>query len=55
MMFARGIAQVITQGAQRNTSLPDVFGLVGNLAIPNTSIKISVLIMIVLLIRRLHL
>lgn len=49
MMFARGIAQVITQGAQRNTSLPDVFGLVGNMAIPSTSIKISVLIMVVLL------
>jgi ribose/xylose/arabinose/galactoside ABC-type transport system permease subunit len=50
MMFARGIAQVITQGAQRNTSLPDVFGLVGNMSIPSTSIKLSVLIMILLLI-----
>ncbi len=50
MMFARGIAQVITQGAQRNTSLPDVFGLVGTMAIPGTSIKLSVLIMLVLLI-----
>ena len=29
MMVARGIAQVITQGAQRNTSLPDVFGVCG--------------------------
>jgi ribose transport system permease protein len=50
MMFARGIAQVITQGAQRNTSLPDVFGLIGNMAIPSTSIKLSVMIMILLLI-----
>ena len=50
MMVARGIAQIITQGAQRNTSLPDVFGLVGNMAIPATSIKISVLIMVVLVI-----
>ena len=48
MMLARGIAQVVTQGAQRNTSLPDVFGVIGNMAIPATSIKISVLIMLVL-------
>ncbi len=50
MMFARGIAQIITQGAQRNTSLPDVFGVVGNMALPGTSIKVAVLIMLVLLI-----
>jgi ribose transport system permease protein len=50
MMLARGIAQVITQGAQRNTSLPDAFGVIGNLAIPGTSIKLSVLIMIALII-----
>ncbi|MCB0169168.1 MAG: ABC transporter permease [Anaerolineae bacterium] len=50
MMFARGIAQVITQGAQRNTSLPSEFGLVGNLALPGTSIKLSVLIMLILLV-----
>jgi ribose/xylose/arabinose/galactoside ABC-type transport system permease subunit len=48
MMIARGIAQVITRGAQRNTSLPDVFGVVGNTFIPGTSIKVAVLIMIVL-------
>ncbi|MEZ4768561.1 MAG: hypothetical protein R2844_09060 [Caldilineales bacterium] len=46
MMLARGIAQVITQGAQRNTSLPDVFGVVGNMAIPGTTIKLAVLIML---------
>ena len=50
MMLARGIAQVVTLGAQRNTSLPDVFGVVGNMSIQGTSIKISVLIMIVLLV-----
>jgi ribose/xylose/arabinose/galactoside ABC-type transport system permease subunit len=48
MMFARGIAQIVTRGAQRNTSLPDVFGVVGNMAIPGTSIKVSVLIMVFL-------
>jgi ribose/xylose/arabinose/galactoside ABC-type transport system permease subunit len=50
MMVARGIAQVITQGAQRNTSLPDVFGVVGNTALPGTSIKVAVLIMIGLVV-----
>jgi len=49
MMLARGVAQVVTQGAQRNTSLPDVFGVVGNMSIAGTSIKISVVIMILLL------
>lgn len=50
MMIARGIAQIITQGAQRNTSLPDGFGIIGNVSFPGTTIKISVLIMIVLVI-----
>ncbi len=50
MMLARGIAQIVTQGAQRNTSLPDVFGVLGNVSIPGTSIKISVLIMILLVV-----
>jgi ribose/xylose/arabinose/galactoside ABC-type transport system permease subunit len=50
MMFARGIAQVITRGAQRNTSLPDVFGFLGNMTIKGTSIKIAVLVMIFLVI-----
>ena len=50
MMVARGIAQVITQGAQRNTSLPDVFGVIGNMALPGTTIKFAVLIMLVLLV-----
>jgi ribose transport system permease protein len=50
MMLARGIAQVITRGAQRNTSLPDVFGVVGNIAIQGTSIKFSVVIMVLLVV-----
>ena len=50
MMIARGIAQIITHGAQRNTSLPDAFGVLGNMSIRGTSIKISVLIMIGLVI-----
>ena len=49
-MLARGIAQVVTQGAQRNTSLPDIFGVIGNMAIPATSVKISVAIMLVLVL-----
>jgi len=50
MMLARGAGQVVTQGAQRNTSLPDVFGVIGNAAIPGSTLKISVLIMVVLLV-----
>jgi ribose transport system permease protein len=50
MMLARGIAQVVTRGAQRNTSLPDAFGVIGNMSIQGTSIKISVLIMILLVV-----
>lgn len=50
MMLARGTAQVITQGAQRNTSLPDTFGVLGSLGIPGTSIRLPILIMIVLII-----
>jgi ribose/xylose/arabinose/galactoside ABC-type transport system permease subunit len=50
MFLARGIGQVITQGAQRNTSLPSVFGFIGNVAVPGTSIKVSVVIMVILMI-----
>jgi ribose/xylose/arabinose/galactoside ABC-type transport system permease subunit len=49
-MLARGIAQVITQGAQRNTSLPEVFGVLGNWNIPGMSIRLPVLVMIALVI-----
>jgi len=48
MMLSRGLAQVITRGAQRNTSLPDVFGVVGNTFLPGTPVKAAVLIMVVL-------
>src|SRR5512136_180509 len=48
--LARGTAQIITQGAQRNTSLPDVFGVLGNITVPHTSIKLAVLIMVALVI-----
>jgi ribose/xylose/arabinose/galactoside ABC-type transport system permease subunit len=50
MMLARGIAQIVTLGAQRNTSLPDVFGVIGNMAIPGSQVKIAVLIMVILVI-----
>jgi ribose/xylose/arabinose/galactoside ABC-type transport system permease subunit len=50
MMLARGAAQVITQGAQRNTSLPDAFGVLGSIGIPGTSIRLPLLIMIALII-----
>ena len=46
MMLGRGIAQVVTRGAQRNTSLPDVFGVIGNISIKGTPIKVSVVIMV---------
>jgi len=50
MMLARGAAQVITQGAQRNTSLPDSFGVLGSLSIPGTSVRLAVVVMIVLIV-----
>jgi ribose transport system permease protein len=50
MMLARGTAQVITQGAQRNTSLPDSFGVLGSLGIPGTSIRLAVIVMILLVL-----
>ncbi len=45
MSIARGIAQIVTQGAQRNTSLPDVFGFIGSLTIVGT-VKLAVFVMI---------
>jgi len=50
MMLARGTAQVVTEGAQRNTSLPDVFGMLGSMGIPGTTIKLAVLVMLALVI-----
>ena len=51
MMLARGIAQIVTHGAQRNTSLPDVFGVLGNTFDPGHLHQDgSVLIMVVLVL-----
>ncbi len=50
MMLSRGLAQILTRGAQRNTSLPDAFGVLGNTALPDTSIKVAVLIMVALVV-----
>lgn len=50
MMVARGIAQVITQGSQRNTNLPEEFGFLGNLTVFGTSIKFPVLLMAIMLL-----
>lgn len=45
MCVSRGIAQIVTRGAQRNTSLPDVFGVVGNIFVIS-SVKLAIFIMI---------
>lgn len=50
MMLARGIAQVVTQGSQRNTNLPDAFGVLGNMTMFGTSLKLPVVLMAVLLL-----
>jgi ribose/xylose/arabinose/galactoside ABC-type transport system permease subunit len=50
MMVARGFAQVITQGSQRNTNLPDVFGSLGNLTLLDTSVRLPVILMVILVV-----
>ena len=50
MMLARGVAQVITQGAQRNTSLPDAFGVMGSWNLPGTPFRLSLFLMVALVI-----
>ena len=50
MMLARGVAQVITHGSQRNTNLPVEFGVLGNLTVFGASIKLPVVLMAALLI-----
>lgn len=50
MMVARGIAQVITHGSQRNTNLPEAFGFLGNLSLFGTSVKLPVVLMGLLLV-----
>ena len=49
-MLARGAAQVLTQGAQRNTSLPEVFGFLGSLGIPGTTVRLSLMVMVALIL-----
>ncbi|MEI7616114.1 MAG: ABC transporter permease [Actinomycetota bacterium] len=49
MAVARGIAQVITTGSQRNTNLPEIFGKLGNITVVG-SIKLAVFIMILFVI-----
>ncbi len=49
MSIARGIAQIVTHGSQRNTSLPDGFGMIGNLSVIG-SIKLPVFVMIGIII-----
>ena len=50
MSLARGIAQVVTMGSQRNTGLPDIYGVIGNAMVPGTQMKVIVLIMIALVV-----
>ena len=50
MMVARGIAQVITQGSQRNTNLPEEFGVLGSLKVFGTSMQLPVVFMGLLLL-----
>jgi len=50
MSVSRGIGMFIAQGAQRNMNLPDEFKVLGTSYLPNTSIPLSVVIMVVLVI-----
>jgi ribose transport system permease protein len=50
MMVARGIAKVITHGSQRNTNLPDEFGVLGSLNMFGTSIRFPVVLMATLVV-----
>ena len=49
MSIARGVAQVITLGAQRSAGLPDIFGVVGNVSLIGP-IKIAGVIALVLVV-----
>lgn len=49
MSIARGVAQVVTLGAQRSAGLPDVFGVVGNVSLIGP-VKIAVVIALVLVL-----
>jgi len=49
MSIARGVAEVINQGAQRSAGLPDIYGVVGNWTLFGP-IKIAVVIALVLVL-----
>jgi ribose transport system permease protein len=49
MSLSRGIAKIVTLGAQRNTNLPDVFGAVGNIFVIG-SLKLMIFIMLFIVI-----
>jgi ribose/xylose/arabinose/galactoside ABC-type transport system permease subunit len=49
MSIARGVAQVLTQGAQRSAGLPDSYGVIGNWTLIGP-IKIAVVIALVLVL-----
>jgi ribose transport system permease protein len=50
MSVARGIGQIVAQGAQRNTSMPDDFSVLGTSYLPGTHIPVSIAIMVLLVI-----
>lgn len=50
MSVARGIGQVVAQGAQRNMGLPDEFNILGTSYLPGTKIQISIAIMVFIVI-----
>ena len=49
MAIARGVGEVLTQGAQRSAGLPDIYGVIGNISLIG-SIKIAVVIAFVLVL-----
>lgn len=50
MSVARGIGQIVAQGAQRNMGLPDDFKILGTSYLPGTLIPLSIAIMILFVI-----
>lgn len=49
MSIARGVAEVLTQGAQRSAGLPDIYGVIGNVSLIGP-IKIAVIIAVLLVV-----
>jgi ribose/xylose/arabinose/galactoside ABC-type transport system permease subunit len=50
MSVARGIGQVVAQGAQRNMNLPSEFNILGTSYLPGTNIPLSIAIMVLVVI-----